>query len=317
MIYVVYGNEEYLINKYLNSIIFENKNSDISKIDGSDKSFNIDELIDNYCNVGLLAENKLILVKNPYFLNKKIDDNELNKLKELIDNQSFESILVLYSYDGFINDKLKAFKEISNNAHINKFVQLKKQDFYRECYSILNENKLTLDKSLVNTLINSSNGSLTIFNQNIEVLSLYPEKIDIDVINGLLISNNDEEVFNLINAITNKNISLAIKYARKILKNDNNINGLLSLIAGQLRFLYEVSYLRNQGLSTNEIADRTSIKNSYRIEKAFESLNTLKENEILRLLDYLANLDLKIKTNAEIDDNLQLEMFIVRMMNYE
>lgn len=317
MIYILTGDEDYLVEKRLNSLILDNESCEIEKYNGLDKDFNIDLLVDSYNNVGLFSSNKLIIVKDPYFLIKKADDNDIEKICFIINNQNFETTIIFYTLTNSFNEKLKSFKELSSNAKIIKCNQLKRNEFVAEAYSIIRNKNMNIDKSLVGILINASNNSLRLFSQNIDVLSLYPGKINEDVINKLLISSSDEEVFNLINALTNKNISQAIKCSRKLISSDNNINGLISLIANQLRFLYEVSFYSNSGLTINDIADKTSTKNTYRIEKAFESLRHLKDLEILKLLDYLSNLDYKLKTNVDINEELQLELFITSLINYE
>ena len=126
-----------------------------------------------------------------------------------------------------------------------------------------------------------------------DILDLYPEKIDEDVVNNLLISSNEENVFNLINALTNKKVSDSIYYARRILANDSNINGLIALLANQLRFLYQVSYYSDDPYGASDI---------------------LGCKDIMSMLDRLAVLDLDSKQNSDIDDTLKLELFIVELL---
>ena len=115
----------------------------------------------------------------------------------------------------------------------------------------------------------------------------------------------------MINALTNKKVSDSIYYARRILANDSNINGLIALLANQLRFLYQVSYYSDDPYGASDIL---GCKSPYRITKALETLRTLKSKDIMSMLDRLAVLDLDSKQNSDIDDTLKLELFIVELL---
>ena len=179
------------------------------------------------------------------------------------------------------------------------------------CIEVAKKYTVRLNRSCFDIVYKACNNSLSLFKQNMDILDLYPEKIDEDVVNSLLISSNEENVFNLINALTNKKVSDSIYYARRILTNDSNINGLIALLANQLRFLYQVSYYSDDPYSASDIL---GCKSPYRITKALETLRTLKSKDIMSMLDRLAVLDLDSKQNSDIDDTLKLELFIVELL---
>lgn len=313
MIYIIYGDEEYLIQKNINKIINDNINNEIIKISGFDRNFNIKDLVDDFKSISLFASKNLYLIKDPSFLIKKEDEN-IDSLIEYCHNPDYENDVVFYTLNNNFNDKLKTFKDISSNAQVIKCNKLKKNDFSNECFNIINENKLKINRFLANKLINSCNNSLKTFAQIIEIIQLYDDEISEEVLNQMISNSDLENIFVLINALTNKQISEAYKLTKRHLYFDDNVNGLISLLANQLRFLYEINYYKNKSFSINEIMDITNIKSSYRIEKAFESLNNINENEILRLLSKLADLDYTIKNNYDVDPKLQFELFITSLL---
>ena len=144
-------------------------------------------------------------------------------------------------------------------------------------------------------------------------MELYPDYIDLDVVNNLISMPNEDDVFSLINALTNKKVSLSIKYANKLLENNEPVLRLLSTIASQLRFIYEISYLESIHKSFQEICKMTNSKD-YRVQKALESLQMMNENDILKLQSKIADLDYKLKMNNEISEKLNLELLIVSLM---
>lgn len=313
MIYILTGEESFLVETKLNEIINDKKDSLLSRFNGNEKSFNIDDVLSACSNVNLFNPSTLVLVKDAPFLINKAGE-EINGILKYCTSPLYENDLVFYSLDNRLNERLKAYKDISKNAQVFKFNKPKRNEYYGLCIDLLKKRNIKMSKESTNYLINSCNNSLQTFSKNLEILELYPETITNDVIDGVLITANYDDIFSLINALTNKKISQAISLSRKLLKVDDNIFGLISMLGMQLRFLYEVSYYNNLNLSTSEIMDRINTTSSYRIEKAFESLSYLRENEILRLLDKLADLDYSLKTNDDIDSKLQFELFITSMV---
>ena len=314
MIYIISGSDSYLIDQKLNEIIKQNKDADVIKVDASGKTFSYYEVLDSIGSVGLFASSSIVLVKDPSILKRKVDnDLSVEQLIEYCKKPIYENVLVFYTYENDFKKTLKAYKDISKNADVIE-LKVDPKNFYSLCLDVAKKYSFKLDNNCFNIVYKACNNSLALFKQNMDILELYPDKITGDVVDTLLISSNEENVFNLINALTNKKVSDSIYYAKRILSNDSNINGLISLLAGQLRFLYEVSFWSKTDSNPNYIADKMGVKSVYRVQKAFESLRYLKGNEIMSLLDKLANLDYKSKVNSDYDDTLKLELFIVGMI---
>ena len=310
MIYIIYGNDSYLIDSKINEIINQNKDSDVIKVDGSSKNFSYYDVLDFINSVGLFSNKSLVLFKDPPLLKKKVEDIGADELIAYCKKPIYENTLIFYTYDNDFKKVLKAFKDISTNADVYD-LKVDPKNFYNMCIEVAKKYTVRLNRSCFDIVYKACNNSLSLFKQNMDILDLYPEKIDEDVVNSLLISSNEENVFNLINALTNKKVSDSIYYARRILANDSNINGLIALLANQLRFLYQVSYYSDDPYGTSDIL---GCKSPYRITKALETLRNLKSKDIMSMLDRLAVLDLDSKQNSDIDDTLKLELFIVELL---
>lgn len=310
MIYIIYGNDSYLIDSKINEIINQNKDSDVIKVDGSSKNFSYYDVLDSINSVGLFSNKSLVLFKDPPLLKKKVEDKGVEELILYCKKPIYENTLIFYTYDNDFKKVLKAFKDISANADVYD-LKVDPKNFYNMCIEVAKKYTVRLNRSCFDIVYKACNNSLSLFKQNMDILDLYPEKIDEDVVNSLLISSNEENVFNLINALTNKKVSDSIYYARRILANDSNINGLIALLANQLRFLYQVSYYSEDPYGVSDIL---GCKSPYRITKALETLRNLKPKDIMSMLDRLAVLDLDSKQNSDIDDTLKLELFIVELL---
>ena len=117
----------------------------------------------------------------------------------------------------------------------------------------------------------------------------------------------------MINALTARDVTKALSVERKLLKENDSVLGVIGLLANQLRFLYYISYLVSKGKKRNEIMEIASISD-YRLNKAMESLNGLKKEEIMYMLALLSELDISCKSDNSISDQLRFEMFILEFL---
>lgn len=312
MIYLISGEEELFVRNKIKELIQNFKDS-IFKYDAKDKNFNLNEILDSCYENSLFAEKKVILIKDPDFLLRKVDDNKLKKLYEYIQNPIYETELIFYTLNNSFNSKLKAYKEISKNAMIYKFDSYDYQNFIVYVKERISAHKLNIDNKSANYLISICKQDATLLENNLDILSLYNDKITDAVIDKLCTSSNENVALDIINAITNKDISKTIELERFLLKDDDSILGIISLLANQLRFLYYVYYLRLQGKSVKEITDITKYK-SYYINKTIDTLNKISSKQILDLLSKLCNLEIKVKNDNNINEQSLFELFILNLL---
>lgn len=314
MISIVFGDESYLIEKKLKEICSRNKEALLTRFDGLDSNFNLSDVISTCKNVNIFSSSNLVFVKDPLFLTKKIDD-DYTELIEYCHKPVYETDLVFYTYNNNFQERLKIFKDISSNADVIKLNKLDSKNFYSYANASISEAKLNITKDAINYLINAVNYDLSLLYRNIDILKLYPDTIDLNVISKLISYSDEEDIYNLINALTNRNVSASIKSLNKLLNNDESILGIIALLSNQLRFLYMVDYYRSLGKKNNEIMNLVNTKSSYRIEKAIETLRKLNYKDIEYLLSKLSDLDYKCKFNSDLDQKLEFELFITGLFD--
>jgi len=312
VIYLIYGQEDYFIRQKINELI-SNAKGEIVHFNGSDNDFTINKMLDACLTNNLFSDFQTILVNDPYFLTKKLEDNELKDLYEYINNPIYESDLILYTYINSFNLRLKLFKDLSKNAQIFNFEKYNYQNFNNYTRQRISETKLNISKDAVEDLINICNYNASLFEKNLEILNLYPDKIDKEVVKALCQEPEEIDAFKLINALTDKNITKTITIERKMFSQSDSLYSIIGLLAGQLRFLYQVAYLDSKGMSTSQIMEITNA-NEIRIRKSKETLNKLNMDQILDLLNELSNLDCKYKSDNSISDLSRFELFVLNLL---
>lgn len=315
MIYIIEGEEEVFIKHKINEIC-KQTDGEIIKFDGNSKDFSIDNLLEACSSNSLFSNNNTILVKDAPFLCKKYDDNILEKLYEYIDNPLYENELIFYTLENKHNGKLKTYKAILKNANHIELNSYDYKNFNLFVNQQVNKAKLDINNDAIYLLNTICKRNATLLIKNIEVLINYPGKITTEVVEKLCTASDDNDSFELVNALTNKDITKAIDLERKMLRENDSVISVIGLLASQLRFLYQLSYLLNTGKNKKEIIEITKCSEG-RYNKSLETLRKLNRSKIMELLNDLSSLDIKCKSDYSIDDVSKFELFILNLMKKE
>lgn len=312
--YLYYGLEQFLIDKEIEILKKQNNIEDIDVIKYDLENTKIENVLEDALSISLFGNKKLIIVENAYIftgtINKKLIEQNIDILKEYINNGSFNNIIVFTIIKEKIDERkniVKLIKEkgvvkdfnISNN--INKYVL----DMFKD-YKISNNN--------VNLLINRVGNNLEILNQEIEKIKTYKDSdlnISEDDIKNLTSKNIDTDFFNLIENIVIKNKEKALESYFEIIKYGEEPIKIIVVLANKFRLIYQALNLYKKGYSSKDISTILG-SNYYAIKKCLENSRNYDNKTLLNCILKLANLDIDIKS-GKIDKNLGLELFIMTL----
>ena len=312
--YLYYGLEQFLIDKEIEILKKQNNIEDIDVIKYDLENTKIENVLEDALSISLFGNKKLIIVENAYIftgtINKKLIEQNIDVLKEYINNGSFNNIIVFTILKEKIDERnniVKLIKEkgvvkdfnISNN--INKYVL----DMFKN-YKISNNN--------VNLLINRVGNNLEVLNQEIEKIKTYKDSdlnISEDDIKNLTSKNIDTDFFNLIENIVIKNKEKALESYFEIIKYGEEPIKIIVVLANKFRLIYQALNLYKKGYSSKDISTILG-SNYYAIKKCLENSRNYDNKTLLNCILKLANLDIDIKS-GKIDKNLGLELFIMTL----
>lgn len=310
MNYLIYGNEQYLINHNVEEIIKNNSDSLVIRFDGSFKEDPTDEVLSNCQSDSLLGDKTLILFKNPSFLTSKKEPDSYKDIIEYLENPNENCSIVFYSSYASFKSNLKSFKEVSKNCETHYYTKFDDDKFYQYCNNAITKLKIPFDEDAKKHFIQNCGNDLEIFANCIIPLRQYNDNITDDVLNQLTYSSNEFEIFSLVNAIISKDVNTAIKLVKKLKSDESSIFGLMSILSSQLMYLYSVSYYSSVLNNEKDILEVTKTNNPYRLKMAYKTLNKISPKEILEMINRISNLDYEFKTSSTIDKNLLFDIFI-------
>ena len=300
MKYLIYGKEEYLINIKIKEII-----GSVNQTEGYEVlNFNleIDTIKDmEYAweSVSLFSTRKIIVVKN---VKKLFDDKN-----SIIFKKNNDSILILSCFETIEKAKLK----LCSDFEIVNFDKLKEEELVEYIIKKVGKNGFKISKSLVLNFLNKTTSDLYIINNELDKLFLASKGtiISQDIIESVVSNYSNVDIFELVNAIVNKEKIKAINLVEQLLAVNSDIIGLLVMVSNQLRLIYQVKILAKDDMSQGEIATYLDI-HPFRVKKILEVVDLYSTSKLLKLMSELSLLDMEIKS-INVDKKTRLELFIL------
>lgn len=316
MIYILFGNSEYTIKKRIEKIIktdFSN-DTDIVKIDMEENT--IGSLIDEYDQLTLTGETKLIVAYNSFFIEnsksktKITKSDEYKELFECLKSQNNPNSLILVSYKDKIDTKNEIVKLTNNIGKIYEFKEPTKNDWSKFAFDYFKHRQVKISQDAIDELVKRTKYDLYSFNSEASKLLLYKgTNITIDDVKTLVSNNLEEDVFGVLNNLIIGNKEEAIKTYRDLRIQGVEPITLINLMSSSITFLLNVRNLSMMKYSIDEIASKTG-SSTGRIFMTFKNLKIVSENTLYNSLEKLHKLDKEIK-HSKVDRFLSFELFLI------
>lgn len=318
-VYLYYGEEDFLIDEEIkrlkaNLIQPSTETMNFEKIDGSDEEV-ISKIINFVNTPSMLSGESLLVVENPGFLKgEKTAEEDMRELEGCI-REMPKGVTLIFSYWGIIDRRKKIYKLINQVGEIREFKPFAEWEQEKLLSWIVSKVKLqkkSIGSHAARLLMETSGRNLRALSGEIEKLVTYiGEKAWIEEQDvRALASTGSIEVFALLSALRGKDLQGALHSVNKLLKNKEEPVRLLSLLATQYRMLLQVKSLEAEGRNFYEIAEILSA-NPYFVRKCGEGTKNFSIPELIRDLEFLYNVDLKLKRGNP--PGLTLELLITEL----
>lgn len=311
MIYHFTGNSHYLVMNQVNAWKekFIEKYGDfnlvkISNLWDIDNNF----LVENITAMSFFQEKKLILIE----LDLSSKDTKVAEKVEFIVNISKnlpeENILLFYSVNP--DKRSKSFKSINSISDVKEFSSTDQNDTFH----ILNQRfSWIIQADALRLLIRYKSNNIEKVASEIEKLNILYENIDETIIKKNIFPELEENIFQLIDDILNKNF-IAARIKLNFILNDTNIYSLYNGVIANLRTNVFILELKKNKNTQTEISDILKLWNKkFLINKNF----SLSYSELKNLYIQLVWLDKKMKSwkliwTEESDFKLELENILLK-----
>jgi DNA polymerase-3 subunit delta len=317
MNYLILGDNGPYVENELNKIVKKHikEKDEFNYVTFDMENTSIDDAIEDAMTLPFMCDHKIVVLKNPYFLTSKrikseFEFNEEVLLSYLEKPSDFTDLVILAT--GLELDERKSFiKKIKKLCDVITVEVMNEKQIPFMVEKIFAENDVKIEKKALDELCLRCGKNATRARVEAEKLCTYSNSIVLDDVINLVSRELDDNVFNLIEGIVMHDTNKAMQtyYDIKFMNSVDPVV-LISSVANQLRFMYQVGSMKDNGYRVNEIASALNVKNPYRVEITLKKLNRTSTDDVLVLLNRLSKLDVMIK-KGKIDKNLGFELFLL------
>lgn len=301
--------------KEVEKIIKEEKFDDITPTIYDLSETTLDKALEDLDTYSFLSSKKIIIIRS---IEQAEETDDINHLLKYIDNPNKDNLLIIET-KGF---KVKK-EESKDKKKINLEKELKKKcktitkdlntkSFIKEClkgYKI-NSNAINLlDEYCLEDFTKIESECTKLKNYKIDEKEITEN--DIKELVTKKLGDPKNITFSFARNLGERNIKKALEDYHQLLEYNVDSLQIIGLLASQFRIIYQVKLLANKGLRDKEIASMLGEK-EFRILKTKELIPMYSEKEILKLIQKLSDIDLRIKT-TDTSPVSEIELFIINI----
>jgi len=318
--YLLYGNEEYLLQKRLDQLIKEHvtvqDTMNTIVYDASENDFSLRKVVEEASTFPFFSSHKVVVVNYSIFLTRGTNISEL-ELKELeqyfVTPSDFCSIIFVHHEENIDTVKkiYKLIKKYCREIHEKKLETGEFRAFLSEQAKMRG---LQFDPEAFNELVARLDSQMFNAIGELDKLKLYGNKIKTEDVRALVSRPLDSETFHLINALMDKDLGRCLHIWNDMVVLNVEPLSFMGLIASQLRLMYQVLSLHQQGYHRQDIVN-TLLNSStkvevWRVSKLLNLAQASDPDRLLYILSVLAQLDQKSKS-GQVDKRFGFELFLI------
>ena len=304
MVYLLYGTNDFAIQKEIEKITKDFDKMNISKYDLTEDD--IKDVISDAETFSMFADSKVVIAENAAIFTSS-GSGDLETLENYLADINPNTILIFTVNEEKVDERKKITKKIKKDYKLISFNQNETPNSLVR--NLLNDYNIT--SSNINLLIDRVGTNPLILENEVNKIKLYKDDKTVtkeDIIN-LTTKRPEIDIFKLIEDIVMKNKDEALEIYNEMLKVNEEPLKIVILLASQFRLMYQAKELAKKGYSEKNISEVLKV-HPYRVKLALQKGKKYKAETLLNYLNALADIDIAIKT-GKTDKNLALELFLL------
>lgn len=305
-LYLIVGEDQELINFYLNKIMKEIGLDEEKKINYDMNTSSISDILDEVSMISLFSSEKVVIGYN--FDIGKINDNDRDYLiRYLNNNNSNDRYIILIA--GKVDGRSKDYKIFKDKFKIIDLLQVDNgKDIYKYVEDYIKDRGYKIDKYNLDYLVELLGNDINNINNEIDKILLYlndDKVISREVIDKLVSDNIDNIMYEFTNAVLDRDYEKISKMYNDFKIENVGYDYLIGSLGNALRGALVIKILYNQGNSNREIAKFIGKKEFY-VKKMIERLYNYTVDDLCMMIDKLGIIDREYKSGKSNIDMLEL-----------
>lgn len=319
-LYLLYGTESFLINETRQFIISHAISPD--EVEFNISQYDLEETpielaIEDAETLPFLGEKKIVVLKNPVFLTaektKEKIEHHVNALERYIESPSPFTVLIFIANYEKLDERKKITKLLKKHAVVLEAKKFNDEEIKSWLKGMVKSYQLKISEEAAELLIGLIGPNLTMLANELEKISLFvdDEEINEEVIYKVVSKSLEQNIFSLVDYVIKKDVKKAIELYQDLLKVNEDPIKIFAILANQFRMIYQTKAYIEKGYSPQQIASYLKI-HPYRIKIASQQAKLFKEQELLRVINELANADYDMKTGRGNKERI-LELILLKL----
>lgn len=313
-LYAIIGENLFLVENETEKII-DNLNVDPFNILTYDlEETELQEFLQEITTVSLLADKKVLKVKNPWFFYEKRDANLLPLIR-YFKNPKTDTVLI-FMLEKDVNQQFLISKEAKKYLRFEIVEQLEEKEMPNYVKKYFKQLNYEIDNDAVNEVLGRVDYDYQMLHNELNKLELLrtdTKKISFNDVQLLVPRNLEENLFELSTAVIEDDKERALKCYYDLLVRSVDPVAIIGNLANKIKETITTKHLLSQGMSQQSVADYFRVSNgrAYYMVKSAKNQNF---NNLEKSYSSLNDLDYKIKS-GQIEKKLGLELWLLEGFN--
>ncbi len=319
--YILFGNDSYLKDLYLNKLISSVcEKDDVFNFCKFTNDCDLQEVYDAFMQLPMMSDKKCVLLSD--FDYTHAGKSDLDKLNEILSTENEDTVFIMvfnaFEVDFKKDNKFKKLVSSAEKANGKAFLLNHRtaNDLCKMLVAGAGKRKVKLEMNAARYLVETAGEDILILQNELNKLCFFLNnsgEITKDVIDKVCIKSVEASVYNITKDIFSLNADGALKTVDDLLFMRLDPIVILYTIAGTFTDMYRVYCGKGCGKNLNEIAEIFGYKNrAFVLEKAAGNLNRMDEKRFSLCFKALISADKGLKSGA--NPRVAIEQLIVRLI---
>ena len=321
-LYLFYGPEDYLMRHYTGLMEKSLLSEDLKTLNRVvlEGKAEINKIRDNCETMPVFSDRKMVIVKNSGLFKpaKKASETTSKKGKSSGDDltqllKDLPDHVCLIFLEQEIDKRLKAVLDtVKKHGLLVEFAFQKPEDLVKWVVKKMRSAGVEIDISTASRLVENCEQGMTEIQNEVEKLVAYLEgngKATIKDVEKVCTKSIKSKVFDLTDAISEKNSTRALKLLNYMVVLKEPIPKILFLIARQFRQILQVKLLQAEGKNTGEIASKLGLM-PFIAGKLLKQASGFKVEGLKEAMEICLEYDIAVKT-GRLEDRTAAELLII------
>lgn len=309
-LYAIIGKDLFLIENEVEKIILKLNIEPFNIISYDLAEEELEEFLQEITTVSLLSDEKVIKVKNAWFFHEQ-REVDLKPLINYFKNPKEDTVLVFMLTEE-LNSSLLISKEAKKYLRFEVVSELGEKELPEYIKEYFNKNGYTIEQDAVSELLTRVSNNYQLLKSELiklELLKIDSMKILVSDVKLLVAKNLEDNLFELITSVIEKDKQKAILTYYDLLVRGVDSVSIIGSLAGRIKETITTKHLLAKGLGQQSVADYFNVSNG-RAYYMVRNANSQDFRFLEAAYKSLADLDYKIKS-GKIDKNLGLELWLL------